>query len=500
MEAKERLIHCEHIFKSFGETKALRDVSLEVFRGDIRGLIGENGSGKSTISSIIAGAQPADSGTMTFMEKEHMPKTMVEAQKNGVAMVVQESGAVLGISVAANIFLGKEDRFTKAGVINNRALQRAAAEALKKIHCEDINPNAPMESLNIEGRKLVEIARAVCDDPELLIIDETTTTLSEKGRTIIYNLMREMAAANKGVLFISHDLDELMGICNAITVLRDGVIIDTLTREQMEINTMRELMVGRELSGSYYREDMDGSHSDEVALKAEQVTLSELVENQSLELHYGEILGLGGLTECGMHELGKALYGAEKILTGKITLGDGTIIKNSRVAMRNGIGYVSKNRDVEALILEATIADNVTLPSLKKLAKAGLISRRSERVISEEAIKDMNIKCTGPKQEIGALSGGNKQKVVFAKWLVNGTKIFILDCPTRGIDVGVKAAMYDLMYKLKKEGNAILMISEELPELIGMSDRILIMKDGSISGEFRREDNLTESMLIHYMI
>lgn len=497
---KEKLLYCEHMFKSFGETRALRDVTIDVYRGDIRGLIGENGSGKSTISSIVAGAQPADSGKMTFKGKEHAPKTMVDAQASGVAMVVQESGAVLGISVAANIFLGKEDRFTKAGIINNKALQKAAADALAKIDCQDIDPNATMESLNFEDRKLVEIARAVCDDPDLLIVDETTTTLSEKGRTIVYNLMRKMSAENKAILFISHDLEELMAICNAITVLRDGVIIDTLVQEEMEIEKMRELMVGRELSGSYYRDDTDWAWDNEVALKAEQITLPGLVENVSLELHKGEILGLGGLTECGMHELGKALYGAENLLTGKVTLGDGTVIKNSRIALHKGIGYVSKNRDVEALIMDASIADNVTLPCLKKLEKNGLISRKKEKNLAIEAIKKMNVKCTGPNQNINALSGGNKQKVVFAKWLANDSEIYILDCPTRGIDVGVKATMYKLMYQLKKEGKAILMISEELPELIGMSDRIIIMKNGKISGEFYKADNPTERQLIHHII
>lgn len=496
----ERLLYCESMYKSFGETKALVDVNVEVNRGDIRGLIGENGSGKSTFSSIVAGVQPMDSGKMFFKGQPHNPKTMVEAQASGVSMVVQESGAVLGITVAANIFLGKESRFSKGGMIHTAGMIKEAGVALAKIHADYIDPSAMMETLNFEDRKLVEIARAVYDNPELLIIDETTTTLSEKGRTIVYNLMREMAAAKKAILFISHDLDELMSICNAITVLRDGVIIDTLTQDQMEINKMRELMVGREMVGSYYRADFDGSYGEKVVLRAEQVTLYGIVENVFLELHEGEILGIGGLTECGMRELGKALYGAEKLLTGKVSLGDGTVIRNSRMAMDRGIGYVSKNRDEEALVLDASIQDNVTIPSYKKLARHGLISRKSERVLSEKAVEDMSVKCTGPAQNVNALSGGNKQKVVFAKWLANDTQIFILDCPTRGIDVGVKAAMYHLMYDLKKQGKSIIMISEELPELIGMSDRILIMKNGKISGEFNRNEALDEHQLIHYII
>lgn len=497
---KERLLYCESIYKSFGETKALVDVSIEVNRGDIRGLIGENGSGKSTLSSIVAGVQPMDSGKMEFKGEAYLPATMVDAQSKGVSMVVQESGSVLGISVAANIFLGKEEHFAKMGLLQTKKMNQAAKEALEKIHIQDIDPTAMMDSLNFEDRKLVEIARAMYESPELLIIDETTTALSEKGRKIVYDIMRDMAAKNKAVLFISHDLDELMSICNAITVLRDGILIDTLTQEEMEINRMRELMVGRELSGSYYRADYDGSHGDKVVLRAENVTLHDQVENVSLELHEGEILGIGGLTECGMHELGKAFYGAEHLLTGKITCADGTEIKNPRVAMDQGIGYVSKNRDVEALILDASIQDNIVIPSFKKLARHGLISRKSERSLAEKAIKDMSVKCTSGAQNVNDLSGGNKQKVVFAKWLANDTRIYILDCPTRGIDIGVKAAMYDLMYQLKKEGKSILMISEELPELIGMSDRVVIMKDGVISGEFKREEEFSEQKLIHCII
>jgi len=496
----EVLLHCKSISKSFAVTKALSDVTLTVYHGDIRGLIGENGSGKSTISSIISGMLDRDSGELSLRGKPYDPKTMVQAQQEGVSMIMQEAGTVLGITVAANIFLGKESKFSRLGLLQLQKMNRAAKEALERIHADHIDPTVMIDDLNFEDRKLVEIARAIYDSPELLIIDETTTALSEKGRAIVYNIMRDMAEHNKAVLFISHDLDELMSICNSITVLRDGIMIDTLTSDEMEINKLRELMVGREILGSYYRSDMDGSYGEKVVLKAEQITLEEEVENLTLELHEGEILGIGGLTECGMHEIGKAIYGAKQLLTGKVNLADGTKIKNSRIALEHRLGYVSKNRDVEALLLDASIQDNITLPSLKMLSKCGLISRRRERSLATKMIETMRIKCTGGNQWVSALSGGNKQKVVFAKWLGNKSEIFILDCPTRGIDVGVKAEMYHLMYQLKKEGKSILMISEELPELIGMSDRVIIMKNGKISGEFHREEELTEQKLIQYII
>lgn len=498
---KERLLYCRSISKSFGETKALQEVSLEVNRGEIRGLIGENGSGKSTISSIVAGMQKMDSGEMEFMEKKYQPLTMVDAQKKGISMIVQEAGTIPGITVAANIFLGKEELFSKFGIINHQKMIEEAQKALQLIHAEYINPRSMTDDLNFEDRKLVEIARAMYDLPELLIVDETTTALSEKGRNILYEIMREMIRDDKAVLFISHDLDELLSICNAITVLRDGVLIDTLSKKEMEINKMRELMVGREIAGSYFRTDMDGSYSEEVLLRVEHITLSSLIENLSLDLHKGEILGIGGLTDCGMHELGKAIFGAQKLLTGSVRLlPDKVEINSPQKALDRNIGYVSKNRDVEALVLGASISDNIVLPALKKLSKRGLIFRKSEKALAEKAIEKMRIKCSSSRQMVSSLSGGNKQKVVFAKWVGIDTQIYILDCPTRGIDVGVKAAMYQLMYQLKQEGKAILMISEELPELIGMCDRLIIMKEGRISGEFHRESELTEQKVIHYMI
>lgn len=497
----KRFLHCEEIKKSFGETKALKGVSMDVYAGDIRGLLGENGSGKSTLSSIIAGVQGCDSGTMQLEDgREYTPHTMVEAQEHGISMIVQESGIILDISVAANIFVGKESRFKKYGLLDLKKMNAEAARILDKIGVGYIDPKKMAKELNMEDRKFVEIARALYDEPALLIVDETTTTLSQKGRNFLYGIMRDMAARGRSVVFISHDLDEIMGICNCATVLRDGELTANLTRDEMEINRIRELMVGRELLGSYYREDFDGSYGEEVVLKVENVTLSELVENVSLELHKGEILGLAGLTESGMHELGLAIYGEEKLLTGSISLASGKKIKNCRVALGNGIGYVSKNRDAEALVLSASIQDNITLPSLRRLAKLGYITSKSERELAVKEIKEMNIKCASEKQGVMALSGGNKQKVVFAKLLGNDTDIFILDCPTRGIDIGVKSAMYQLMYQLKKEGKSILMISEELTEVIGMSDRILFMRNGKISGELSRSADLTERTAIQYII
>ena len=496
---RELILRCEGIYKSFGATKALVNVDFEVHRGEIRGLIGENGSGKSTLTSIVAGVQPYDEGKMYLKGEAYKPESMIDAQAHGVSMVVQEMGTISGITVAANIFIGKEKLFCKGPFLNVGKMNAAAKKILDDIGADHIKPNAPIDQLNFEDRKIVEIARAMYDKPEIFIVDEATTALSQKGRNIIYNIAHKLAEEDRAVVMISHDLDELMTICNAITVLRDGVLIDTMEKEEMNINRMRLCMVGREISDNYYRSDYDGSYSDEVVLKATNVTLGAL-ENFSFELHKGEILGIGGLSESGIHEVGRAAFGADPLITGTVEMKDGTRITSPRQAISKGIAYVSKNRDIEAIILNDSIENNIVLPSIPQLEKGIFISKAAEKKLADEEIERMSIKCQSGKQQVNQLSGGNKQKVVFAKWLGNKSDILILDCPTRGIDIGVKASMYQLMYQLKKAGKSMIMISEELPEVIGMSDRILVIKDGQLSMEFTRSESLSEADIIHFMI
>jgi ribose transport system ATP-binding protein len=499
----EVLLSARRVCKAFGPTRALIDVDIDVRRGEIRGLIGENGSGKSTLSSIVAGALRCDEGSFVFKGKPYLPKNMVNAQNQGVSMVIQEMGVIPQITVASNIYSGRLEQFRNhLGLLSWSRINREADAILADIGAPGIKGSMMIDQLNFEDRKIVEIARAMVVKPDLLIIDETTTALAQKGRSIIYNLIDRMYRDNKAVLFISHDLDELMRVCNTITVLRDGVIIGTLAKEDMSVNTMRRMMVGRELSGSYYRADYDGSYGDEVVLTARQVTLSPFFENIDLELHKGEILGLGGLSNCGMHELGRVLFGIEKSITGYVKLNRaGVNVSNTTVAVQNRMAYVSKDRDREAIILDASIRSNVALPSLKNLSTLGkFIPPKMEKILAREQIKTMSIKCRNEKQSCVELSGGNKQKVVFAKWLAKESDIMILDCPTRGIDVGVKADMYRLINELKKQGKSIIMISEEILELIGMSDRMLLLKDGTIKKELKRDVNISEKDIIEYII
>jgi len=338
-------------------------------------------------------------------------------------------------------------------------------------------------------------------DPEIFIVDETTTALSQSGRMLLYKIMHELTARDKAVLFISHDLDELMEQCDAVTVLRDGKIIGSLDKEEFDPDEMKKMMVGREVKGDYFRSDYD-PYSDEVVLKADCITTRQDLMCFDLELHKGEILGIGGLSECGMHTVGKALFGAEKILDGQVTVGpDKTVVTDPETAIRNSIGYTSKDRDRESLGLSGSIRDNIASTGyLVNRFFGPIISFRKENKYVSKEINDLSLKCASMYHGVNTLSGGNKQKVVFGKWIGADSRILILDCPTRGIDIGVKAAMYKLIYQFKKEGRAILLISEELQELIGMSDRILIMKDGQVTHEVMRTDNPTENDLIEYMI
>lgn len=498
----EILLEIKKMNKTFGPIVALKDVDLTVSRGEIHGLIGENGSGKSTITSIAAGMQGATSGEMFFKGEPWKPDSMVHAQAKGVSMILQEANTIPNCTVAENLFAGQEDRFARFGFVNSRELNKAADELLDKFGLSHIRGKDVINKYGFEDRKLVEIARAVTDETEILVVDETTTALSFEGREILYRIMHELADKGKAVIFISHDMDEILEQCTVLTVLRDGEIRGTLNREQMTapgaVSEIRKLMVGRDIGDKFYRGDYDPSCSDEVVLSFEHVNTA-LIKDFNLEVHAGEIVGLGGLSGCGMHEIGRLAFGIGDIDSGHVRL-RGEDVKDSVDAVGKGIGYISKNRDQEAIILEGPIGVNIVQPSLRDLGKKLVILPSAEKKMAREQIDLLAIKCTGEGQWVNTLSGGNKQKVSFAKWIAKGSEVVIMDCPTRGVDIGVKQAMYQLITDMKHEGKAILMISEELAELIGMADRMIIMKDFRAVKEFVRSPELTETDIIEYMI
>ena len=493
------LLKIVDVRKSFGITKALKGISLELEHGQILGLIGENGSGKSTLASVIAAVIQKDSGSVFFEGTLFEPKDTIDAAEQGVCILLQEKGTFDYLSVANNIFAGKETLFSKNGILSLRAMHCAAKETLKAIHAEHIQTSAPVIALSFEDQKLVELARAMYSKPKVLLVDETSTALSRNGRSILYQIIREMKRSGNSVVFISHDIDEIMEVCDAVTILRDGNHIDTLQREQFGESRIRSLMVGREMTGNYYRTDMESCKNGDVVLSMKNVYSKEL-SDISFQLHKGEILGFGGLAESGMHALGSIAAGYKKPDMGAVESKDGREIRNPFQAIEKRIVYMSKNRDCESLMVSSSITDNICLPSYQRLRIGPFIWTGSEKRFVKKLTDELEIKMRDMNQYVLELSGGNKQKVALAKWIGFGADIFIMDCPTRGIDVGVKANIYKLMMDLRSKGKSILLISEELSEVIGMSDRVIILKNGRINGEFIRENKITENLLIDYMI
>ena len=498
MEDNRLLLRSVDIDKQFGITHAVDHVSIDFYRGEIHALIGENGSGKSTFTNMLTGIYTLGGGSFTLDGENVKAKNQVDANRHGIAIIVQEMGTLSGLTVAENIFLGEEDEFLKGILKNTAAMNKKAQELLDSYGFGRIKAGNIIDTYNFEDRKLIEIVKATYFNPKVLVVDETTTALSHNGREELFKHMRRLRDMGSCIIFISHDLDEVLEMSDRVSVLRDGVFIDTVEAKDVTTDDLKKLMVGRELGEHYYRTDYGEKISDEVALEVKNVTVPGEVEDISFTLHKGEILGIGGLSECGMHEVGKAVFGASFDRTGTVTLADGTQIDDINTAINHSIAYASKDRDNESLLINDSISDNVTLPSMRDMGR--ILSGKKLHDFADKYAREMETKMVGVDQFVSELSGGNKQKVVLARWIGKGSNILVLDSPTRGIDVKVKATIYDLMDKMRKEGKSILMISEELPELMGMSDRILIMKDGKISGEFLRDESITDTQLIEKMI
>ena len=494
-------LQVKNVCKSFGITKALQDVSFNVNKGEVHALIGENGSGKSTLTNSLTGIYQKDSGTFILDGKAIAPKNQVEANLEGVSIIVQELGTLDGLTVAENIFLGHEDMFVKMGIKNTNAMNRRANELLKQYGFERIKASDMIENYNFEDRKLVEIVKATYFGPKIVVIDETTTALSQEGREELYKHMNRIREEGNTVIFISHDLPEILRLSDTITILRDGVYIDTVKSKDIDEEGLKKLMVGREVTGDYYRADYGEKVSDEVVMSVRNVTVPGSIYDVSFDLHKGEILGFGGLSESGMHEVGKACFGASFDREGSVTLADGTAINDIPTAIHHSIAYTSKDRDNESIVMNQSIGDNICLPSLDELANnMHVLSDRKLKEFSNKYAKEMSTKMVSVDQFVSDLSGGNKQKVVLARWVGKDSDILVLDSPTRGIDIKVKQDIYQLMDRMRKSGKSIILISEELMELIGMSDRIIIMKDGRMSNELLRDPDMDENSLIASMV
>jgi ribose transport system ATP-binding protein len=490
--------------KYFGPTHANVDVDFTLNRGEIRGLIGENGSGKSTLISQIAGLYARDSGSIRVNGEDYNPQSPLDANSRKISMVVQELGVVETLSAGANIFLGNTKRFSRFGIVNNKAMHREAVSVFEKWDIPLVEPHIRTAGLQIETRKMIELARALSVDPDIILLDEITQSLSYNNREQLYALLKRLKDMGRSVVVITHDVEELIAITDTITVLRDGAVAGNLVSSAATPDEVKQLMVGRAASGEYYRTDNSPSFEPEVVLKADGISVAvsqeSAVENVSFELHKGEILGFCGLSDSGIHTIGKAVYGLCKLSGGSVTLG-GKRVLDPTDALTRKMAYVPKDRDSEALMMNADILENFALPSIGVVeGKVGYISPSKLRGIASAMVEKLSVKCRSIYQHMSDLSGGNKQKVNLGRWLAKDISVLVLDCPTRGVDVGVKAYIYDLMKQAKRDGIATLLISDELTELLGMSDTLVVMKDGKAADIVPRGKRFTEQDIIKVMI
>lgn len=495
------VLKVEGLCKNFGPTRAVADVSLEFRAGEVHGLIGENGSGKSTLMGMVAGIHSRDKGRMFKGNQLYDPESPAHANEQGISMVVQELGLVDGLTVAENIFLGKTEQFAQRGVINLRKMRAAAEEAFAAWGITPVPLDALARSLTVEEKKLVELVRALSVDPDVLILDEITAAFSHNNRALLYDLLVKLSDQGKLILFVSHNLPEILELCDRITVLKDGEKVTTIAAEGATEDQLKRLMVGREVKETYFYTPAQTTGSKPV-LTVDGISVDGMLHNVSFELRRGEVLGVGGLSDSGIHELGRVLFGLSKPDQGKVILTEtGEVIDSLRKAIDRGIAYVPKDRDTEALMVRATIEDNLCLPSTDSfVGRLGFLSPRKRKAFAREQLAAFEIKASGIRQAVNQLSGGNRQKVSLASWLSRPNRILILDSPTRGVDVGITANIYKLIAEVKKQGIGILLISDELPELIGCSDRILIMKNGAVAKVFERAEGFGEHSIVQVMI
>ncbi len=502
MKENDNILEIRGLNKHFGPTYANKNIDFTLKRGEVKGLIGENGSGKSTLISQIAGIYPWDSGEMILNGESYQPENPIDANNHKIAMVMQELGVVGSLPAGVNVFLGRTKQFSRFGIVNLKKLYQAANEQFDKWGMEKVPLGDMPDGMIIETRKMVELARALSVDPEILILDEVTQSLSFNNRQKLVEMIKRFKEMGRSVIVITHDVEEMIQITDSITVLRDGEVVGTVNSAETTPTQVKQMMVGREIGGDYYRTDMKPDYDDEVVLEVEDLEVPGEIYDINFQLHAGEILGFCGLSDAGIHSIGKAVYGLSKPSKGRIRLTQsGKEVKSASQALRSNMAYVPKDRDNEALMISASIRDNFCLPSVTELQGAvGYLSPGKISSLAEKMRRELSVKCNNINQPMSALSGGNKQKVNLGRWLAKDLKVLILDCPTRGVDVGVKAYIYNLIKEAKKNKIAMILISDELTEVLGMSDRLVVMKNGEMTKIIRRDEEFTEQSVIEVMI
>ncbi len=474
------LLQLTAIQKRFGGVVALKNGNLAVAPGEVHLLLGENGAGKSTMMKIVAGMQQADGGEMLWKGQKVSFAKPADASAMGIAMVHQESLLAPHLSVAENIFLGREERRPFGWV--NRARMLDAARKLIEEHRFPLHADWRVERLSPAGKQLVEICRAIAHGSSLLIFDEPTSSLSESETQEVFRIVKTLRERKMGVIYITHRLEELRTVGDRVTILRDGETVHTCALDEISNERIIQHMVGRELGAMYQRTPLPPG---EELLRVEGLTRKPLLHDISFTVRAGEIVGLAGLVGAGRTETCRALFGLDEVEAGKVHVaGKPVTVRSPREAVEQGIALIPEDRQKTGLATALPIGYNLTVADIAKVSRMKfLLDHGKEQTLAAEFSKKLRIKCESPRQLAGRLSGGNQQKVVIAKWLVRGARVFLFDEPTRGIDVGAKVEVYEVMDELARSGAAILMVSSELPELLQVADRILVMRHGRITGE-----------------
>ena len=487
----EPLVELSGISKSFGPVRVLKDVDFDVRPGEVHALLGENGAGKSTLIKIIAGVLAADGGDMRV---EGQPVRFVsprEAAARGIATVYQELLLFPELTVAENIHIGHAPR-TRLGTVDWPAMRAGARALLDSLDSQDLDVDIPVGRLSVANRQRVEIAKALSQEAKLVVMDEPTAALADADARRLMDIVRRLRERGVGIVYVSHRLPEIFALADRVTVLRDGALVGTRAVGEVGEAELVSMMVGRAIDRLYPKIEMQPGPA---MLELRNLSYRDTVRDISLTLRAGEILGLAGLIGAGRTELALTIFGITPATSGEILVdGRPVSIRSPAAARRLGIAYVPEDRGSQGLIRAQTVRENLSLAILDRLARLLMVDRSREAALARDAIARFAIRTRGPEQRVRQLSGGNQQKVVLAKWIATEPRVLIMDEPTRGIDVGAKAEIHALMSRLASQGLAILMISSELPEVLGMSDRVLVMRGGRITGSFARHEATPDSV------
>ncbi|MCY8972562.1 sugar ABC transporter ATP-binding protein [Bacillus atrophaeus] len=484
-------IDMNDIHKAFGKNQVLSGVSFNLKPGEVHALMGENGAGKSTLMNLLTGLHGLDKGSIRINGKETYFSNPKEAEQNGIAFIHQELNIWPEMTVLENLFIGKE-MTSKLGILNTKKMKALAKKQFEKLSVS-LSLDQEAGKCSVGQQQMIEIAKALMTKAEVIIMDEPTAALTEREINKLFEVIASLKKDGVSIVYISHRMEEIFSICDRITIMRDGKTVDTTNISETSFDEVVKKMVGRELTDRYPQRRPELGN---IVLEVRDASKKGSFEHVSFHVRSGEIVGVSGLMGAGRTEIMRALFGIDRLDSGEIWLaGKKTNIKNPNDAVKKGLGFITENRKDEGLLLDTSIRENIALPSLTSFSPKGVIDQKREASFVELLINRLTIKTASPETHARNLSGGNQQKVVIAKWIGIGPKVLILDEPTRGVDVGAKREIYTLMNELTDRGVAIIMVSSELPEIIGMSDRIIVVHEGKISGEVASREATQERIM-----